>query len=454
MEEQIDILELYLKIYDEKNYKDTFYNFTYSAIIQHFIDYKIYEYNEYGQLPNEDEIISRYKKEISTITNLERKKKVLPLILFIGEDFYQELFKIGFFNELQEFLLKELKEINFDINLTTLDEDSYQFENQSNLKKEIENFDFNTILGFNFNLPNMGNNQYVRFLYFIAEKLFFEEYCRVLKNKNSFNFLCLTNFLESDYFNSKYTRDKKRRIKLLEHITEKNKLILEIRFLRDLLWHEYDRILVKSIIIELSKDVSIWKSFCEYYLNNISQYKKLFQPLGELINDFQKEKIDIFIASIKIDKYSRDDNIKALNDCLLQDKNKYILEKIFQKWLDFIDNYDDYFSLIILTDFRDILIEYVTNYLEKNKIEEELKKCIYNIEEINNKWFKSNIEQNNYFYKNMTKLFLYGVAIKKYDLQDIKSDIKDICTKSFLLDIECKYGNKKTTLELFETYII
>lgn len=453
MEEQIDILELYLKIYDEKNYKDTFYNFTYSAIIQHFIDYKIYEYDEYGQLPNEDEIISRYKKEISPITDVERKKKVLPLILFIGEEFYQELFKIGFFNELQEFLLKELKEINFDINLTTLDEDSYQFENQSNLKKEIENFDFSTILKFNFNRPNMGNNQYVRFLYFIAEKLFFEEYCRVLKNKDSFNFLYLTNSLEWDS-NAIDTRDKKRRIKLLEHITEKNKLILEIRFLRDLLWFEYDKILVKSIIIELSKDVSIWKSFCEYYLNNISQYKKLFQPLGELINDFQKEKIDIFIASIKIDKYSRDDNIKALNDCLLQDKNKYILEKIFQKWLDFIDNYDDYFSLIILTDFRDILIEYVTNYLEKNKIEEELKKCIYNIEEINNKWFKSNIEQNNYFYKNMTKLFLYGVAIKKYDLQDIKSNIKDICTKSFLLDIEYKYGNEKTTLELFEIHII
>ena len=92
--------------------------------------------------------------------------------------------------------------------------------------------------------------------------------------------------------------------------------------------------------------------------------------------------------------------------------------------------------------------------MDDNKIEEELKKCIYNIEEINNKWFKSNIEQNNYFYKNMTKLFLYGVAIKKYDLQDIKSNIKDICTKSFLLDIEYKYGNEKTTSELFETHII
>lgn len=296
MEDKIDIVELYLKLYDEKNYKNTFYDFTYNEIIQHFIDYKIYEYDN-GMLPNQDEIIIRYKKQIYIITDIEIKKKVLPLILFIGEEFYQELFNMGFFNELQEFLLKEVQEINFDINLKTLDEDSYQFENQSNLKKGIENFDFNTILKFNFNLPNMGNNQYVVFLYFIAEKLFFEEYCKVLNNKDSFSFLYLTNSLE--FSNDINTSCNKRQIKLLEHITGKNKLILEIRFLRDLLCYEYDKILVKSIIIELAKDITIWKSFCEYYLNNISQYKKLFQPLGELINDFKKKKLIYLLTQLK-----------------------------------------------------------------------------------------------------------------------------------------------------------
>lgn len=454
MEEQIDVLELYLKLYDEKNYKDTFYNFTYSEIIQHFIDDKIYEYDEqYGQLPNEDKIISRYKKEIFTIVDVERKKKVLPLILFIGEEFYQELFKIGFFNELQEFLLKELKEINFDINLTNLDEDSYLFENQSNLKKEIEKFDFSTILEFNFNQPNMGNNQYVRFLYFIAEKLFFEEYCRVLKNKDSFNFLYLTNSLEWNY-NASDRRDKNRRIKLLQHIRGKNKLILEIRLLRDLVLYEYDIQLIKKIILNLSKDINIWKSFSNCYLNTPSRYEKLFQPLGELIHDLNQEKNDILIDSISINPYTQNDNIKALNHCFLKDNNNYILEKIFQKWLDYMDGYNGYFSSIILTDVRDILIECVKKYLTKDIIEQELKRYVNNIEEINNKWFKSNIEQNNYFYKNMSKLFVYGVAIEKYDLKSIKLDIKNICNKSLLLNREDTYGDNKTTLKLFDEYII
>lgn len=174
MEEQLDILDIYLKLYDEKNYINTFYNLTYSNMIQHFIDYKIYDYDElYGGLPNESEIISRYKKEIIVIDDIEIKKKLLPLILFIGEDFHQKLYENDFFNDLKEFLLTEFKEINFDIVLSSLDKDSSEFESQSKLKEEVENFDFNTILDFNFSQPTIGNNQYPKFMYFIAEKIFF-----------------------------------------------------------------------------------------------------------------------------------------------------------------------------------------------------------------------------------------------------------------------------------------
>lgn len=453
MEEQLEILDIYLKLYDEKNYRNTFYNLTYKNVIQHFIDYKIYDYDElYGSLPNKKEIINKYKKEIIVIDDIEIKKKVLPLILFIGEEFYQELYETDFFNDLQEFLSKEIKEINFDIDLSALDEDSYQFENQSKLKEEVEKFDFNTILEFDFSQPTMGNNQYVRFIYFIAEKIFFEEYCNILNDKDSYSFLYLTNPLEWDN-NPTNTRDRNRRIKLLQYITGKNKLILEIRFLRDLVWYEYDVQLIKEIILNLSKDINIWKSFSNYYLNSPSGYVKLFQPLGELLHDLNQENIDILIDSIRINKYTQNDNIKALNNCFLE-ANNYIIEKIFQKWLDYIDSYNDYFSSILLTDVRDILIECVKKYLTKDIIEEELKRCVNNIEEINNKWFKSNIEQNNYFYKNMSKLFVYGVAVEKYNLKSIKVDIINICNKSLLLNREDTYGNDKSTLKLFNEYII
>ena len=449
MEKQIDILDIYLKLYDEKNYRDTFYNITYSEMIQHLINYKIYDY---GDLPNQDEIIDRYKTKIVAIDEIEIKKKVFPLILFIGEEFYIELYEIEFFQDLKDFLLAELKNINFDINLATLDEDSYQFENQSSSKQYIKEFNFNTVLEFGFSQPTMGNNQYARFIYFIADKMFFEEYCRILTGKDSFNFLYLTNSLEWDY-NTTDTRDKKRRLQLLQYITGKNKLILEIRFLHDLLCYEYDVQLVKEMILNLSEDIDIWKSFSKYYLNYPSRYKELFQPLDELISNLEEKKVDILIDSINIDKYTQNDNIKALYDCFLYNKNEYILKKIFQRWLDYIDDSQDNFLSMILTNVKDLLSVYIKYHLEKDVVEEELKKYISNLDEINNVWFKSEIEQSTYFYKNMSKLFIYGMAIQKYDFKSIQADIGNICNKSFLLKREDTYINDKTTLELFDEYI-
>jgi len=458
MEEQVDIFDTYLKLYDKKSYRNIFYNFTYSEMIDHFIEYQIYEYDEvYDRLPNENEIINKFKKKITDITDIEIKKKVLPLILFLGEEFYKDLYKNDFFNDLKEFLLQELKDINFDINLTFLDKNSYQFENQSTLKKEIEELNFNTIIEFGFARSTMGNNQYVRFIYFIAEKLFFEGYCKVLNDKNSFNFLYLTNSLEWDY-NATDTRDTKRRIELLKYILSKNKLILEIRFLRDLLWYTYDKKLVKNIVLNLSENIDVWKSFSNYYLNSPSRYKKLFQPLGELIVNLEKEKIDILISFIKMDRFSQDDNKKAFKSLFFNikdiEKQKYISRKIYDKWVTYLENYQDYFSSIILTDVIDIVIYYIQEYLDKNIAIKELNIAIDNIQEIDNKWFKDISEQNNFFYKQMSKIFVYSCVIGKYSLDDIKSQIQNICDNSYLLKSEEGYGKDKTTLKLFNEYIL
>lgn len=62
------------------------YNLTYSNMIQHFIDYKIYDYDKdyMGGFTNESEIIIKIQKRLSLLMILEIKKKLLPLILFIG----------------------------------------------------------------------------------------------------------------------------------------------------------------------------------------------------------------------------------------------------------------------------------------------------------------------------------------------------------------------------------
>jgi len=42
VEEQLSLLDKYFNLYDDKNYKEKIYEFSYNSIIGHFIDYKIY----------------------------------------------------------------------------------------------------------------------------------------------------------------------------------------------------------------------------------------------------------------------------------------------------------------------------------------------------------------------------------------------------------------------------
>jgi len=456
MEERLNILNKYLQLYDEKKYRDTFYNFTYSEIIQHFIDYEIYNYyKQYGSLPN------KYVKEIITINDTEMKKKVFPLILFMGKNFYKKLYKNGFFNDLKEFLLKDFHEINFDINLINIDKDSYLFENQSSIKQEIMEFNFRVILDFGISQPTIGNYQYAKFIYFIADKMFFEEYCEVLSNKDSFSFLNLTNSLEWDDDNAD-SRNKKRRMKLLEHITGKNKIILEIRFLRDLLCYEdteqfeHDNQLIKKIILDLSQDSNIWKYFCDYFFNVPRQYKRLFQSLGALIEVLEKDQIDILIDSIKIDNFTN--NRKILNNCFFSIKNnetkKEVFKKIFYRWNEFVNCYEEYLGSIILTDIIDVVIHYIRVFGDKTIIIKNINNIIGKLCEIDNFWFKDRLEQENYYYKQMSKLFVYGSAIDRFHLSELKEKISYICKNSYILTKEHVYQNNKSTLQLFKEHII
>ena len=75
------------------------------------------------------------------------------------------------------------------------------------------------------------------------------------------------------------------------------------------------------------------------------------------------------------------------------------------------------------------------------------------MDEIDNVWFKDRSEKTNYFYKQMSKLFVYAFVLDKYELHNIKEKISIICSKNQTLKKEQGY-QAKTTLQLFETHII
>ena len=126
---------------------------------------------------------------------------------------------------------------------------------------------------------------------------------------------------------------------------------------------------------------------------------------------------------------------------------------IFNKWKVYIEGHDEYFGGLILTDIIDLAITHVTDSLDKQDSIREIEKILYELDEIDNKWFKDSMEYQNYFYKQMTLLFVYSWIIPKYDLTDLKERIKYLCINSFILKKERVSQDKKTTLKFFNEYI-
>ena len=179
--------------------------------------------------------------------------------------------------------------------------------------------------------------------------------------------------------------------------------------------------------------------------------------MSKTIVDIDSKCISSLIQTIKIDKHIDNDSKEALNSLILNIKNdviqKEILEKLFYRWNEFVDNYSEYFGTIILTDIIDIVIVYIRDFLDKTLVINTINKILYNLDEIENFWFKDRLEQTNYFYKQMSKLFVYAFVLDIYELYDMKEKISIICNNNQILKKEQGY-QAKTTLQLFETHII
>lgn len=201
----------------------------------------------------------------------------------------------------------------------------------------------------------------------------------------------------------------------------------------------------------------MWQQFISFYLEYPSRYPQLFKALSKAIIQLDEKSVDLLLHGIKLSKFLSNESKEALNSCFLNiqkdEIQKYCLETLFLRWLDFIGTSSDYFGSIVLTDIIDLIVVYIRDFLDKNVIIQEIERVLYNLEEIDNKWFIDGLEHSNYFYKQMTKLFVYGFALEKYKLYDLKEKISLICSGASVLENEKSYQTK-TTLQLFKEYIV
>ena len=53
----------------------------------------------------------------------------------------------------------------------------------------------------------------------------------------------------------------------------------------------------------------------------------------------------------------------------------------------------------------------------------------------------------------MSKLFVYGFVFEKYEMNELRNRVKEICKNSIELQTE-SHHNTKTTLQLFDEYVL
>ena len=445
----MSLLDKYFQLYDDKYYQEKIYEYSYAEIIDHFIEYKIYKYDN-GRLPDRDAIDKNFEKIILKVKDLKLKIKLIPLILFLGKEYWRYLMGMNYFEDMQPVLLDDFKSLSFKIDYNKINEHSHVYQDNQEMISGIECKNFQRIIDFNMN-PNMGNHQYNNFIYVIADKFFFDEYCHALDKKDDFTFLFFLSGLEygcTDGFD--------KRLKILDYLSS-NKTLLQIKLLEDILLHGDNENFICKTIIDFSMSLELWEQFISFYLEYPLRYPKLFKPLSRVIIQLDVKNINLLLNGVKISKSLLNENKESLNICFLIIKNeeikKHCLETLFKRWLDFVDTSIDYFGSIVLTDIIDLVIAYTRDFLDQEVIIKEVEKILCNIKEIDNKWFIDKQEYLYFFYKQMTKLFVYGTALEKHKLDHLKEKISVICYRNLILKNEKNY-QCKTTMQLFDEYII
>lgn len=458
------ILNKYYQLFDEKKYLGSNFEKIYTDMEEHY-GLNIQSLR-YGYDNQEEEKI--YQDLIIALTNERDKKqkiKLIPLIIFLDSNryLYDHLFNIKYFKDFvfdaKDYFINTVKESGIKIqNLDDLPEyhqekewfrayrDGLKHKNFQKIYSLVAGFERGR--GFDFDI-------YTDFLVYITYKHFFNDLIEIVnEKKDMFEIIYLINILNIK--ETLYLARQSSNFLLKFEATRKSVYFkTNNQYCLNLLKIEQEHL--ENIIFEFSKDSHLWQEFLDFYLIYPLRSPQIFRPLSKTVNLLEKDKINMLIKSINIDRSLSDDNKEALSSCFLKIENnkiqKYCLEQLFEIWIRYIDDSNDYFSGMVLTDIIDIVIVYVRDFLDKDTIVKDVEEILYELDEIDNRWFKDSSEQNNYFYKQMSKLFVYGFSFEKYELNELRHKIKNICMNSMKLQTE-SHHDKKTTLQLFDEYVL
>ena len=257
---------------------------------------------------------------INVIKNKEKKMQLMLLIVYLdcNNILYQFLFNKKFFVDCQEKIFATLNKVTTNSNannISNLHWESEVFQKyQNGIKKknikDIYRFIDHWERGIKFPPPSKG---FINCLVFFLYRLSFENLLQILNKKN--DILAIIHLT--------YCLSIAEKLKIA---VESDQLFLKFELLRQVVYKNYDspaleineQNLITKIVIDISKDINLWKQFLKFYLHYPASSPNLFQPLGLALNKINNTKIEILIENIIIiDNDFNDKSRQALDSFLL-----------------------------------------------------------------------------------------------------------------------------------------
>lgn len=407
-------------------------------------------------------LLNEILNEIFITNNIEKKKVLIPLILFLDTKsiLFRTLILKDFFVNLEEHFIKMLRstKINFSDNIPLSElhyEKSWLKKYNEALKKDdiLKMYDFISACergnlffsGFEpFNLATLVLNKYS-----------FEELIKILDDIES--------PLEAIYFTSDLDIQDKLTIAL-----KTSNIYIKFEVIRSLVYFKNNNYqckylmkneeeLLSELILTILFNEKYKVDFLKFYLIYPSRAIQLFRPLGQALNNSSNITLDLFLEILKINEFHNEDSIMALNQCIfnIKDTNKqeYLMERIFDKWSEYIIKGNiEYFGSIMYTDVIDIVIVYIKECMKKDKCISLLKQYVEQIKEIDNIWLRDKTSYQNYFYSQLSHIFVLSFVLEKFELIEIKKNIMEILHNNIILTDEYA-RDKETSIEAFNKYI-
>lgn len=366
------------------------------------------------------------------------KMKLIPLISFLGSNFYSKLYEMNFFDDISESILSLI--INTDFKAKSNTAINY-------INDKILYDDYNGICNFQHWVIDY-NISFTKFIFFIAKHYFIKEYCCFLEKLDNITFMCFTYHLDVELLNRDYDCSSIDNKYFLLKKLNKKKSILAVMIFEQIKNKKVNFDKIEEIIFFISDNKKLWEGFLKININLYYEY--LYENLHNISNVLSymnMDKLRVLSENIPINFTNNKKYMDFTNGLFLKmniELRNHLFQMIFDRWIARIECEE--ISLIdnIIFNVTDIIIYHIKINFNKVDILKHVDNLLEDINEIDNKWFYTVEEQRIYLDRLIIMLFHYAYAIGNINYK-LRGKIK----RTFNLRCQERLSSYSSIYELF-----